>query len=91
MRIKVVINVREVGMPVHVKIGVSQTSDIMVQSKVHVDDQAVVISDNSVVDRVNIFPFIEPSRVVGVFVWPRDLDTGLRSYLSCDPISCNIA
>lgn len=78
MYIKVVINGHEVGMPIHVKIGVSQTNDIVIQSKVHVDDQAVEIDGNSVVDRVTIFPFIEPSRVVGVFEWPRDLDEGLH-------------
>jgi hypothetical protein len=83
--------VRELSTPIHLKIGVSQTSDIMVQSKVYVDDKVVVINDNSVVDRVNIF-FLSLNHLKWfILLMTPSRPSASRSYLSGDSISCNIA
>ena len=47
------------------------TCDIMIRTKVHIDDQPTVINDNNVVG------IVKPSRVVRVLVWSSDFDKGL--------------
>lgn len=68
-------------MPIRVKMKYSQTSDIVIRSKVpqiYEFEHVVIIHNECVVDKKTLFfsPFVEPSTMVEAFVQLHDLDEG---------------
>lgn len=64
-------------MPICIHVKVFQTNEIALQSKVfgiNVYDQVIAINDDDVVDGVNFHHVVIPSRMVGIFVRPSNLD-----------------